>query len=221
MASSFTQAQVVKAGNLKHVYATPEDFKYDEPVTITYDLTGTTFTAGQDLYWWNWTPKNVDAEFNNSSEKTKLTYVSDMIWEKTFTPTEYYGMTPEQIFATETGYFWFLIKDQAGTIESGAASVHSSNDGGLATKSAYYNNSITVYPNPATSHITIDYGTVTSLTGNQVKVTNTLGQEVFSQTMNTKQQIIPVSNWAKNGMYFVKIQDAKGNVLNIKKLLLK
>jgi len=47
-----------------------------------------------------------------------------------------------------------------------------------------------------------------------------LGQEVFSQPMNTQQYVIPLHTWTGQGMYFVKIINAQNEVVNIKKIVL-
>ena len=47
-----------------------------------------------------------------------------------------------------------------------------------------------------------------------------LGQEVFSQPMNTQQYVIPLNTWTGKGMYFVKIINSENDVVNIKKIVL-
>ncbi len=94
------------------------------------------------------------------------------------------------------------------------------NTGILSYNPVTYNNSITIYPNPAKDHITIDCGNLGNVVGYQIKITNTLGQEVFNQPMNTQQYVVPLNTWGGTGMYFVKIYDAQGNVLNTKKIIL-
>ena len=81
-------------------------------------------------------------------------------------------------------------------------------------------NQITIYPNPASDHITIDCGNLTNVSGYQIKIVNTLGQEVFSGAMNTQQYVVPLNTWGGAGMYFVKIYDASANLLNTKKIIL-
>lgn len=93
------------------------NFALDQPVTWTFDLTGSGFTAGQDLYMWAWSPSNPDAaNYNNSSIATKLTYVSGMTWSKTITPTTYFSKTVAEIQASSG--FWMKIKDLNGKIET-------------------------------------------------------------------------------------------------------
>jgi lysophospholipase L1-like esterase len=93
------------------------NFALDQPVTWTFDLTGSGFTAGMDLYMWAWSPSNPDApNYSNSSAFTKLTYVSGMTWTKTITPTIYFGKTVAEIQAASG--FWMKLKDLTGKIET-------------------------------------------------------------------------------------------------------
>ena len=93
------------------------NFALDQPVTWTFDLTGSGFTAGMDLYMWAWSPSNPDAaNYTNSSAFAKLTYVSGMIWSKTITATSYFGKTVAEIQASAG--FWMKIKDLTGKIET-------------------------------------------------------------------------------------------------------
>jgi hypothetical protein len=94
------------------------------------------------------------------------------------------------------------------------------NTGILSYNPITYNNTITIYPNPAKDHITIDCGTLTNVVGYSIKITNTLGQEVFNQPMNTQQYYIPLNSWSGQGMYFVNVIDAQGHTIDIKKIIL-
>jgi len=94
------------------------------------------------------------------------------------------------------------------------------NTGTLSYNPPTYNNTVTIYPNPAKDHITIDCGKITNVVGWNIKITNSLGQEVFNQPMNTQQYVVPLNTWGGTGVYFVKIYDAQDNVLNTKKIIL-
>ncbi len=83
-----------------------------------------------------------------------------------------------------------------------------------------YNNTITIYPNPANDHITIDCGTLTNVVGYSIKITNTLGQEVFNQPMNTQQYYVALNSWTGQGVYFVNIIDAQGHTIDVRKIIL-
>lgn len=83
-----------------------------------------------------------------------------------------------------------------------------------------YNNSIKIYPNPAKDQVTIDYGDYESLSGYQIKIDNSLGQEMFQTTVTQKTSSIKLNTWTGNGMYYVKVIDPKGNTIDIKKIIL-
>ena len=94
------------------------------------------------------------------------------------------------------------------------------NTGILSTNPVAYNSTVNIYPNPANDQITIDCGNLDNVEGWNIKITNMLGQEVFSQPMNTQQYVIPLNTWTGQGMYFVKIINAQNEVVNIKKIVL-
>ena len=81
-------------------------------------------------------------------------------------------------------------------------------------------NNISIYPNTANDHITIDCGNLANVSGWHVVITNTLGQEVFNQPMNTQQYVVPLNSWTGQGVYFVKIYNAQGILVNTKKIIL-
>lgn len=94
------------------------------------------------------------------------------------------------------------------------------NTGILSFNPQTFQNTVTIYPNPANDYITIDCGTLANVSGWNIKITNTLGQEVFNQPMNTQQYVVPLNTWTGQGVYFVKIYDAQGTLVNIKKIIL-
>ena len=94
------------------------------------------------------------------------------------------------------------------------------NTGVLSFNPPTYNNTVTIYPNPANDHITIDCGNLANVSGWSIKIFNTLGQEVFSGSMNTQQYVVPLNTWSGQGVYFVKIYDASNQLMNTKKIIL-
>ena len=94
------------------------------------------------------------------------------------------------------------------------------NTGVLSFNPPTYNNTVTIYPNPANDHITIDCGNLANVSGWSIKIYNTLGQEVFSGAMNTQQYVVPLNTWSGQGVYFVKIYDASNQLMNTKKIIL-
>lgn len=94
------------------------------------------------------------------------------------------------------------------------------NTGVLGFNPPTYKNTVTIYPNPANDHITIDCGNLANVSGWNIKISNTLGQEVFSGKMDTQQYTLPLNTWGGKGVYFVKIYDASNTLMNTKKIIL-
>jgi hypothetical protein len=124
-------AQTQEAGDIYKIWTNPVVYNFDEQVSWYFDLTGTTFTQGQDIYIWIWSPTEPDAgNWENSSDFAKLTYVEEMIWRFDLTPTLYFNQTPDQIAASAG--FWLRLKDKAGTLQSGVSNVPITDFSGFA-----------------------------------------------------------------------------------------
>lgn len=118
----YAMAQTQEAGDIYKIWTNPVVYNFDEQVSWYFDLSGTTFTPGQDIYIWIWSPTEPDAgNWENSSYFAKLTYVDNMVWRFDLTPTEYFNQTPEQIAASAG--FWLRLKDKTGALQSGVSSV--------------------------------------------------------------------------------------------------
>jgi hypothetical protein len=81
-------------------------------------------------------------------------------------------------------------------------------------------NTILIYPNPASDHITIDNGNYTSIAGYTIKIENSAGQQVFQSLINQAQFYVDLSTWSGNGLYFVHLIDAQGNAVTVRKIVL-
>jgi hypothetical protein len=81
-------------------------------------------------------------------------------------------------------------------------------------------NTIKVFPNPANDHITIDYGNFTTMIGYTLKITNVLGQIVFTTPINQQSSYVDLSTWNGNGIYYVQIIDAQNNTIENRKIVL-
>ena len=66
-------------------------------------------------------------------------------------------------------------------------------------------NTISVYPNPANDHVIINNGNYSTITDYEIKIINSLGQEVFDNLFNVPQFMIPVSTLGAEGTYFIQI----------------
>jgi hypothetical protein len=111
-----------EAGDISKIWTHPVVYEYDEQVSWYFDLAGTTFEEDEDIYIWIWSPSEPDAgNWENSSEFAKLTYEGNFIWRFDLVPTEYFGVTPQEI--AESAGFWLRLKNKDGSIQSGVSSV--------------------------------------------------------------------------------------------------
>jgi hypothetical protein len=81
-------------------------------------------------------------------------------------------------------------------------------------------NTIKVFPNPANSHITIDFGNFESMNGYTLTITNSIGQTVYTTPINEQSSYIDLSAWSGNGIYFVQIIDTLNNTIENRKIVL-
>jgi hypothetical protein len=80
--------------------------------------------------------------------------------------------------------------------------------------------SIKVFPNPANDHITINYGNYAAIIGYTLKITNSLGQIVFTTPINQQTSYVDLSTWSGNGIYFLQIFDLQNNIIENRKIVL-
>ncbi|WP_396144495.1 LamG-like jellyroll fold domain-containing protein [Flavobacterium sp.] len=90
------------------------------------------------------------------------------------------------------------------------------------TNPVAYANNITIYPNPASTQININFNNITDLTGGTIKIINSLGQQVASTpiTLTGTSTSMTLGSWGGNGIYFVQIINAQGQIVDIKKIIL-
>jgi hypothetical protein len=81
-------------------------------------------------------------------------------------------------------------------------------------------NTILIYPNPASDHITIDNGNFAAMAGYSIKITNNAGREVFQSAINQAQFYVDLSTWTGNGLYFVHLIDAQNNTVTVRNIVL-
>ena len=81
-------------------------------------------------------------------------------------------------------------------------------------------NTILIYPNPSSDHITIDNGNFAAMAGYSLKITNNAGQEVFLNAINQAQFYVDLSTWTGNGLYFVHLIDSQNNTVTVRKIVL-
>jgi hypothetical protein len=81
-------------------------------------------------------------------------------------------------------------------------------------------NTILIYPNPASDHITIDNGNYTAMAGYTIRIENNAGQQVFQSAINQQQFYVDLSTWSGNGLYFVHLIDPQNNTVTVRKIVL-
>jgi hypothetical protein len=81
-------------------------------------------------------------------------------------------------------------------------------------------NTIKIFPNPTSDHITINYGNFSILNGYQLKIENSIGQQVFQTTISQQSDYLNLSTWGGNGLYYVRLIDQQGNIIDIRKIVL-
>jgi len=81
-------------------------------------------------------------------------------------------------------------------------------------------NTLKVYPNPASTHITIDYGNFNAMSGYTLTIVNSIGQTVFTTPINQQTSYIDLSTWTGNGIYFVQLIDPQNNTIENRKIVI-
>lgn len=84
-----------------------------------------------------------------------------------------------------------------------------------------FENTIKIYPNPTSDHITIDFGSnYATMNCYTLKISNSLSQIVYTTSISTQQTTVDLSTWSGNGIYFVHLIDAQSNTIDIRKIIL-
>ena len=90
------------------------------------------------------------------------------------------------------------------------------------TNPVTYANNITIYPNPANTQVNISFNNITDLTGGNINIINSLGQQVATTpiTLSGTNTTMPLNAWGGTGLYFVQILNSQGQIVDIKKIIL-
>jgi hypothetical protein len=81
-------------------------------------------------------------------------------------------------------------------------------------------NTIKVFPNPANTHITVDYGNFASLNGYTLTIVNSIGQTVFTTAINQQTSYLDLSTWTGTGIYYVQLIDTQNNTIENRKIVI-
>ncbi|MEJ6777563.1 MAG: T9SS type A sorting domain-containing protein [Crocinitomicaceae bacterium] len=79
---------------------------------------------------------------------------------------------------------------------------------------------IKVYPNPTNDQITIDNGDFALLNNYEIKITNSLGQLMFSSLINQQTFVVDISTLGSVGLYYLTLYDDSGTALTTRKIIL-
>jgi hypothetical protein len=81
-------------------------------------------------------------------------------------------------------------------------------------------NTVTVFPNPASDHITIDYGNFALMAGYNTIITDAAGATIYSSAVNSQQAYIDINGWGAAGVYYMTIYDASGAAVAVRHIVL-
>jgi len=81
-------------------------------------------------------------------------------------------------------------------------------------------NTVTVFPNPASDHITIDYGNFALMAGYNTIITDAAGATVYSSSVNSQQVEIDINAWGATGVYYMMIYDLNGELVAVRQIVL-
>ena len=81
-------------------------------------------------------------------------------------------------------------------------------------------NTLKVFPNPANTHINIDYGNFNAISGYTLTIVNSIGQTVFTTPINQQSSYIDLSTWTGTGIYFVQLIDPQNNTIENRKIVM-
>jgi hypothetical protein len=81
-------------------------------------------------------------------------------------------------------------------------------------------NTLRVFPNPASTHITIDYGIFNAMSGYTLTIVNSIGQTVFTTPINQQTSYIDLSTWTGTGIYFVQLIDPQNNTIENRQIVI-
>jgi hypothetical protein len=93
----------------------------------------------------------------------------------------------------------------------------------LSTNSLGYTESkVTIYPNPASTQVNINFNNISDLNGGTIKIINSLGQNVLTTPISTSDNnsTMSIQAWGKAGLYFVQIINTNRKIVDTKKIIL-
>jgi hypothetical protein len=151
---------------------------------------------------------------------TITTQVFDTITTQVFDTTYVTQTIYDTLYVTETIYdtTYVTVNDTNYTYISVTDTLVINTTLGLTPNQQQ--NTIKVFPNPASTQITIDYGNFGLMNGYLVKITNNLGQIVYSANITQQSVTLNLGDWTGDGLYHLELFDSQNNVIENRKIVL-
>ncbi len=80
--------------------------------------------------------------------------------------------------------------------------------------------SIQLFPNPTSDHITVDFGSVVKLNGYTLSIFNPMGQLVYDSNITTQIENFDVNTWGAKGVYQVVVYNPQGVPIETRQIVL-
>ena len=81
-------------------------------------------------------------------------------------------------------------------------------------------NIIKAFPNPAHSHLNLNFGNYANLNGYSVKIINSLSQIIYNQVISKQTETIDLTTFGGSGIYYLHILNSQGKSIEVKKIVL-
>jgi hypothetical protein len=59
------------------------------------------------------------------------------------------------------------------------------------------------------------------MNGYTLIITNTLGQTMYSAPIDEQHKTVSLTTWTGNGVYFIHLLDARSNIIEVRKIILR
>jgi hypothetical protein len=140
--------------------------------------------------------------------------LTTQVFDTTYVTQNIYDTLTTQVF--DTSYVTLNIYDTLLTTVTDTLLIQTQISG--ITPASY--NTLRVFPNPASTHITIDYGNFAAMNGYTLTIINSVGQIVFTTLINQQTSYIDLATWTGAGMYYVQLIDPMNNTVENRKIVL-
>jgi len=159
--------------------------------------------------------KTVTYTYTNGNNCTGSASASTILYDTTGIVCTSYDTTTTHLYDTVTTHIYDTLTTSVSTTDTLIINVNLT-----GINPPNNTNTVTVYPNPAHDHIEINVGNLSSMSGYSIKVTNALGQVVFTSPVNQQMFYISLNSWTGHGVYVLYILDQNQTVKNVKEIVL-